>query len=146
VIGPGTVITGGSVSPTVIVNEPVAVLPREFVALQVTVVVPFGKVSPEEREQVTGIEPSTSSSADTLNVTIEPLGPSDGTAMLLGSESTGAPLGSRTTTANDATDVSPREFVALHCTSVRPIGNVDPDGGVHVTEIVPSTRSVAVTV
>jgi hypothetical protein len=41
------VIVGFSVSFTVTVNVQVAVLPEASVAVQVTVVVPFGKVEPE---------------------------------------------------------------------------------------------------
>ena len=42
----GQVTVGGCVSLTVTVNEQVAVLPDPSVAVQVTVVVPFGKGDP----------------------------------------------------------------------------------------------------
>jgi hypothetical protein len=42
----GQVAVGGSVSLTVTVNEQVAVLPLASVAVQSTVVVPFGNVAP----------------------------------------------------------------------------------------------------
>jgi hypothetical protein len=50
-IGAGQVIVGGG-TLTVTVNEHVAV-PQEFVAVQVTVVVPIGKVEPEARSHAT---------------------------------------------------------------------------------------------
>lgn len=52
--GPGTLITGGVVSCTVTVKLVRAVLPLASVAVHVTVVVPVGKVDPEEGWQLTG--------------------------------------------------------------------------------------------
>jgi hypothetical protein len=49
----GHEIVGGSVSLTVTVNEQEAVLPAASVAVQATVVVPFGKVEPEGGAQTT---------------------------------------------------------------------------------------------
>jgi hypothetical protein len=49
-----------------------------------------------------------------------------------------------TVTLNVAVDFRPALFVAEHVTVVVPIGNVDPDGGTHVTVSVPSAKSVAV--
>jgi hypothetical protein len=49
----GQVITGFSVSLTVTVKVQVAVLPELSVAVQVTVVVPLGKVEPEGGLQTT---------------------------------------------------------------------------------------------
>ena len=42
----GQIITGGWVSTTVTVNEQLAVFPEASVAVQTTVVVPFGKLEP----------------------------------------------------------------------------------------------------
>jgi len=63
VMGFGTCNAGGVVSTTVTVKLPLAVLPAESVAEQVTVVVPRGKIDPDAREQVTGSGPSTLSVA-----------------------------------------------------------------------------------
>ena len=62
----GTLTTGGVVSliETVTVNEALPVLPCASVALQVTVVVPTGKVLPEAGLQEGVSEPSTTSVAD----------------------------------------------------------------------------------
>ena len=51
----GQIITGGSVSTTVTVKLQLAVSPAASVAVQVTVVVPTGKVEPEAglHEQLT---------------------------------------------------------------------------------------------
>ena len=49
-------------------------------------------------------------------------------------------------TWNDALPVLPCASVAVHVTVVDPTGNVDPDAGVHVGVIGPSTVSVAVAV
>jgi hypothetical protein len=50
---PGQVITGGSVSLTVTVNEQDAVFPAPSVAVAVTVVTPFGKLEPDAGEDTT---------------------------------------------------------------------------------------------
>src|SRR5437899_1207805 len=62
----GTVTAGGVVSRTVTVNAPVLVLPWVSAALQLTVVVPIGKVDPDTVLQVTGRRPSTMSAAVAL--------------------------------------------------------------------------------
>ena len=49
----GQVIVGAWVSFTVTVNEQLAGFPDESLVLQVTVVVPFGKVAPDAGVQVT---------------------------------------------------------------------------------------------
>src|SRR5262245_5734654 len=53
VIGPGTVTTGGSVSMTVTVKLPAALLPAASVAVQATGVEPSGKIDPLTGEQTT---------------------------------------------------------------------------------------------
>ena len=47
----GQVITGGSLSLTVTVKLQLAVFPATSVAVQLTGVVPFGKLEPEDGEQ-----------------------------------------------------------------------------------------------
>jgi len=49
----GQVIVGGCVSLTVMVNVQLEVLPDASIAVQVTVVVPFGKVEPDAGTQLT---------------------------------------------------------------------------------------------
>src|SRR2546422_989019 len=53
---------------------------------------------------------------------------------------------SRTVTVKLAEFEFPEESVAVHMTVVVPRGNVEPDAGLHVGVIVPSTSSVAVAV
>jgi hypothetical protein len=76
VIGPGTVITGGVVSRSVTVTVKLAlpVLPAWSVAVQVTEVVPSGKVEPEDGLHVGVSAPSTLSFAVAVNVTAFPSG------------------------------------------------------------------------
>ncbi len=57
-------VSGGVVSWTVTLKVAEPELPRVSAALQVTVVVPMGKVDPEGGLQVTGREPSTTSVAE----------------------------------------------------------------------------------
>jgi hypothetical protein len=49
-----------------------------------------------------------------------------------------------TVTVNVAFAVLPALSVAIHVTVVLPIGNVEPEDGLHTATIVPSTLSVAV--
>lgn len=56
----GQVIEGGCVSLIVTVNEQLAVLFAVSVAVQVTVVVPFGKAPPDAGEQMTDTLPQLS--------------------------------------------------------------------------------------
>lgn len=63
VVGAGTASVGGVVSATVTVNDAVEVCPCASLALQVTVVAPSGNTPPEAGAHVTGIGPSTASTA-----------------------------------------------------------------------------------
>ena len=74
-MSPGTLTVGGVVSLTVTVNEPAAELPESSVAVQVTVVVPSGKVLPEGGAQTTLGLGSTRSEAVAVYVTTAPDGP-----------------------------------------------------------------------
>ena len=56
----GQMIDGGCVSLIVTVNEQLAVLPEASLAVQVTVVVPFGKAPPDAGEQMTDAPPQLS--------------------------------------------------------------------------------------
>src|SRR6266498_3049430 len=59
---------------------------------------------------------------------------------------TGGVVSATTVTQNDALVSLRLESVAVHTTSVVPIGNVEPEGGVQTGVIDPSTMSVAVAV
>ena len=72
----GAAIDGGVVSWTVTLKVAVAVLLPLSVAVQLTVVVPIGKVEPEAGAHVTGSVPSTTSVAVAVNVTAAPPGQS----------------------------------------------------------------------
>jgi len=68
-IGDGQVTTGATPSLTVTVNEQLAVLVAESVAVQVTVVIPFGKVVPDAGVQTGVIAPSQLSAAVAVKFT-----------------------------------------------------------------------------
>src|SRR5262249_50692974 len=68
---------------------PVPRLPCASVEEQLTVVVPTGKVLPDAGTQVTGVDPSTSSTAETEKVTTAPAGLVANTLMSAGTVSTG---------------------------------------------------------
>jgi len=75
VISAGSVRVGGVVSRTVIVENAEPKLLAASVAVQVTAVVPNGKVEPEDGEQVRVRDPLTRSVAETENVATAPAGP-----------------------------------------------------------------------
>src|SRR5262249_14957280 len=82
--------------------------------------------------------------AVTVNVTDAPLGPVASFVMFAGTVSTGAAPLLVIVTVNVAVRVLPRVSEAVQVTVVVPVGNVEPDAGVHVTVRGPSTRSLAV--
>ena len=77
VIGAGQVTTGGSSSTTVTVNEQEPILVAESVAVQVTVVTPFGNVAPDAGVQTGVSEPSQLSVAVAVKVTTAEQSPPD---------------------------------------------------------------------
>jgi hypothetical protein len=99
---------GRVVSLTVTVKLPVAVLPDESVAEQLTVVVPIGNVEPEAGVHVTSTEPSTLSVAVALYVTTAPDELVASTVMLDGSERVGAVVSAvvSATAFDTVTDIS----------------------------------------
>jgi len=142
-MGAGTpVSTGGVVSRTVTVNVALPVLPWESVALHVTVVEPNANVLPEAREQLGASEPETRSLADAEKVTTAPAGPVASAVIGPGTATVGGVV-SLTVTSNEAEPVLPDESVALHVTVVVPRGNVLPEPGEQLTEMLPSKLSVA---
>jgi hypothetical protein len=126
----------------VIVNDPLVVRPTLSVAEQLTVVVPTGKVEPEAGVQVGVSAPSTGSVAVTVKLTTAPPAFVAATVMFAGVVSVGG-VDSLTVTVNEFFPTLPVVSVAVQLTVVVPIGNVDPDAGVHVTGTEPSTGSVA---
>src|SRR5215204_739123 len=153
----GTVMIGGVVSCTVTVNDAVAVLPASSVAAHCTTVSPIGNVEPEGGSQTIVMLPptlscmsilflsnvalpSTTSVADTVKLTLAPSGPVASTTMSSGTVMIGGVV-SCTVTVNDAVAVLPASSVAAHCTTVSPIGNVEPEGGSQTIVMLPPTLS-----
>jgi hypothetical protein len=127
---------------TVTLNDADALLPVLSVAEQVTAVVPNGKVEPEAGVQIIGIEPSTRSEAEAEKVTTAPALEactviSDGMFNFGGVVST-------TVTWKEAEPVLPALSVAVHVTLVEASGKVEPEDGVQIGVMEPSTRSEAV--
>ena len=69
----GTATTGATLSRTVTGNTTLAVSPAWFVAEQLTIVRPIGKMEPDAGAHVTGVTPSTGSIAFAWNVTTLPV-------------------------------------------------------------------------
>jgi hypothetical protein len=105
-------------------------------------VVPNGNVEPEAGAQVTETEPSTSSSAEAVNVTTAPSRPEASTVMSSGTVTTGAVL-SWTVTVKVPDAVLPALSVAEQDTVVVAIGNVEPEGGVQENVLRPDSESEA---
>jgi hypothetical protein len=142
----GTVTTGAvwSTRFTVTLKLALPVFPCESVAVQVTFVVPTGKVLPEDGLQLTGSGPSALSVALAENVTVVPPGDSVSTEKSLGTDTTGGVVSfSVTVTVKEAEPVFPCESVAVHVTVVVPTGKLLPDAGLHVGVNDPSTMSFA---
>jgi len=145
-IGEGHITTGASSSITVTVNEQLPVFDDVSVAVQVTVVMPRGKVVPEGGVQVGVIAPSQLSKAVAVNVTLtEHIPAGEFIEIGAGQVTTGA-SSSLTVTVNEQEPTFDDVSVAVHITVVMPLGNVAPDAGVQTGVIDPSQLSVAVAV
>jgi hypothetical protein len=127
---------------TVTLNDPDAELPALSFAEQETVVVPTGNMEPEAEVQVTGTEPSTRSEAEAENLTTAPLALAAWTVTLDGSVNVGGVL-STTVTEKEAEPVKPTLSVAEQVTLVEPIAKVEPEAGLQLGVIAPSTTSDA---
>jgi hypothetical protein len=134
---------GGVVSAMVTVNDLLALLLCESVALHVTVVTPTANVEPEAGVQLEVETASSGSLALNVYVTALPLRPVASAVIFAGTVISGGVL-SVTTTLNVLVASCPDRSLALQVTSVVPIGNDDPDAGEHVTGRSPSTASVAI--
>ena len=114
--------------------------------MQVTVVMPFGKVEPEGGVQVGVSVPSQLSVAVAVKfTTAEQSPPAVPVVIGEGQVTTGA-TPSLTVTVNEQLPGFPAESVAEQLTVVTPFGKVVPDAGVQVGVIEPSQLSVAVAV
>jgi hypothetical protein len=131
------------VSTTATWKEPVATEPPLSLAVQVTLVVPSANWAPEGGVHETINGPSTVSDAVGAGayVTFAPVGPVASTVCVSGTVIVGA--ASVTVTVNVPDVLFPAASRAVHVTVVRPILNVEPDAGEHVTGRAPSTESVA---
>jgi hypothetical protein len=127
---------------TVTVNGAEPVFPCVSDALQFTVVDPIANVEPEAGLHVTGRGPSMASLADAENVTAAPAALVATVLIGLGTVTVGAWL-SATVTWKFALPVLPARSWAVQVTVVAPIGNVEPDAGLHATGRGPSTASDA---
>src|SRR4051794_18119507 len=85
----GTVTTGGVVSTTVTLNAPNDRLPAASIAEQLTVCVPSANVEPDAGTQLTGIGPSTLSTAVAMKDASAPVGPVASRVRLAGRLRTG---------------------------------------------------------
>lgn len=112
-------------------------------AVQLTIVLPSGKVEPDGGADTGVMEPSTESAAEAVYETGAPPGPVASAVMSAGKVSTGSVV-SWTITSKVPKVVLPVASCEVQETVSVPIENVDPDGGVQLTGRGPSTRSVAV--
>src|SRR5262249_54917575 len=138
-------MVGAVVSATVTLNVFVATLPAPSTAVQVTVVSPSGKRAPEAGAQVTVTGPTASVAAGSGKLTTAPPGPA-ASAVTSGAAPMAGGVGSATFTVKLALAALPCASTAVQVTVVVPIGNGEPEGGLHVTVRGPSTESMAPTV
>jgi hypothetical protein len=129
---------------TVTLNDPDLELPALSVAEQDTLVVPAGNAEPEDGVHVTDTVPSTRSEAEAVNVTTAPLEPVAGTVISDGSVNSGGVL-STTITVNEPEAAFPALSVTEQATWVEPNTNVEPEAGLQLGVIAPSTASDAET-
>jgi hypothetical protein len=116
-----------------------AVLPEVSVAVQVTVVVPCGKVDPDGGLQTTVATPQLSVATGAKVTTAGHAA----FVMFAGHVMVGFSV-SLTVTVKLHVAVLPDVSVAVQVTVVVPFWNVDPDGGLQLTETGPGQLSVAV--
>jgi hypothetical protein len=127
---------------TVTVKLQLVLLPEVSVAVQVTVVVPIGKVEPEAGLQ-TKPTPGQLSETTGAKVALAPAGQVGSFTMLPGQVMAGGSV-SLTVTVNWQLPVLPCASVAEHVTVVVPLANVEPDAGEQLTAPTPGQLSVAV--
>jgi len=130
----------------VTVNIQLPVLAAMSVAVQVTVVIPRGKVVPEGGVQTGVIAPSQLSKAVAVNVTATEHIPAGEFIVIGAGQVTTGASSSLTVTVNEQLLAFDEASVAEHITVVMPFGKVAPDAGVQTGVIAPSQLSTAVAV
>jgi hypothetical protein len=140
------VSVGAVVSCTVTVKlQGVEWLPAASVAVQVTVVVPSGKLEPEFAEQLMLGFASTLSVAVTVKETVAAPPPVHSAVIFAGQVITGGVVSPTVTVNWHGVDRLPEPSLAVQLTVVVPELKLDPDAGVQVIVVVPAS-SVAVAV
>ena len=131
-------------SSTVTVNAASDVLPAASVAMQVTVVVPSGNIDPLGGVQVNDCtKPELSPASTSKSTTAFPIAEAE-TTMGAGTVVKTGGVSSITSISNWAIEELPAASVAVHVTSVTPIGSAEPDGGTQSTVTAPVALSLAV--
>ena len=139
----GHVIVGACISTTVTVKVHIEMLPDESVAVEVTVVVPFGKLDPDAGALTTETPGQLSVAVTEKVTTVEHKPGLVGAVMFAGHVIDGG-CASFTVTVNVHDDELPDESDTLHDTVVTPFGNVDPLAGLQVGEPTPGQLSLTV--
>jgi len=144
----GQAMVGGvfvALALTVMVKVQVLVLPAASVAMQVTGVVPNGKVEPDGGLQLAVTPGQLSVTIGAGKLTGKEFAPTAALATILAGQVIAGGWESLTVTVNAHSLVFPDASVATQFTVVTPFGKVEPDGGVHTT-VTPGQLSVAVAV
>ena len=138
-------IAGGCVSFTVTVKVHITVFPDVSVAVEVTVVVPFGNAVPDGGFDTTTTPGQLSAAVTVKVVTEEHAFGSVAFTMFAGHVTVGGCV-SFTVTVNEQVVVfgGVAASLTVHVTVVTPFGNTAPDAGLHVTVPTPGQLSVAV--
>ena len=124
--------TGGVPSITVTWNPHCEVRLPESVALQVTAVVPMGKMLPEAGEQITsGAWPQESEAPGASKVTFMSFLPGGRVTRTFAGQLMAGGVVSETVTWKLHNAEFLKESVAVQVTFVTPVGNVVPGGGSH---------------
>jgi hypothetical protein len=141
----GQVIDGAWLSTTITVNEQEDMLLEASLAVQVTVVVPTGKLEPDAGLQLGVPTPGQLSVAvGALYVTTAEHWPIGALVLTLAGQVIDGACVSLTVTVNEQLAELPAASITLQLTVVVPFGNVEPEAGLHVTEPMPGQLSVAV--
>ena len=125
-------------------NDTDELFPRPSSAVHVTVVVPTGNVDPEAGEQVDVRVAPRSVAVGALKVAIQPLGEVASCEMSVGLPANNGAVVSCTLTLNEAVESLPFPSLVVHCTTVVPIGKVEPEAGEQPIGRAPVTASVDV--
>lgn len=141
----GQVMVGFCVSLTVMVNEQGGdILPVASDAVQVTVVVPTGKVEPDAGVHVTLTPGQLSLAVGAAKATTAEHWPGSGVVVMLAGHVIVGFCASLTVTVNEHIPSLPAASMTRQVTVVMPTGKLDPDAGEQVTAPVPEQLSPAV--